>query len=274
MTLPIVEISSKRRLFPDLAEAWQYRWAALALARRTVLTRYAQTLLGPIWLVIQPIVLTGVLTLVLGTFLGVSSEGAPYLVFAGSGTVLWAVFTRSLQETTNSLFSSGSILAKVFFPRILIPTAGVLAAAIDYVPSFGLLIIVISVYHLMPGLSVFALPFFLLLTLVLAYGLGLWLTVLDCYYRDVRLSLPYIMQILFFFTPVMYSPANVPSRYQAYLNLNPISTLLKGFRWSVIATLPPPTLTDVITASGISFLLLVTGLMFFARHEQILADRI
>jgi lipopolysaccharide transport system permease protein len=247
---------------------------AFALARRNVLTRYNQTILGPAWYVIQPIMLTGALSLVFGLFLHVPSDGVPYLVFAGTGTVLWTVFTRTLFETMNSLAVAGPIMGKVYFPRILIPTSGLMAATVDFVPIFCVLLLIIAAYRLLPGWHILAIPAFVILLLLFAYGLGLWLTVMDSYYRDVHLFVPYILQFVFFLTPIMYGSAVVPERYQAVFRLNPLIPLMKGFRWTLIEGAPAPSPWEIIMAGAVSAIFLITGMMFFARHEQLVVDRI
>src|SRR5690348_13663576 len=129
--MPVVEFTSKPPLLPDFGEAWRYRWMAVALTRRNLMSRYTQTILGPVWFILQPIMLTGVLTLVMGAILGAPSDGMPYIVFAASGTILWTTFNRSLMETTISLVTMGPIFSKVYFPRILVPVAALLTSAVE-----------------------------------------------------------------------------------------------------------------------------------------------
>lgn len=270
----VIEITSKPQIFPDFAEAWRYRWLAVALARRNIVTRYTQTILGPGWFVIQPILLTGVLTLVLGTFLKAPSDGMPYLAFAGTGTVLWTIFQRSLQEASTSLVATGSILNKVYFPRILIPISALMTAAVDFIPVCLLVIAVVIGFGLFSGWAILAVPLFVLLAVLIAFGAGLWLTVIDSYYRDVRLGIPFALQFLFYFTPVMYAASAVPAQWRFIVDVNPLAGVLVGFRWSMVAGAPAPTWFDLLWPTAVAMILLFTGLVAFTRYERIVVDHI
>jgi lipopolysaccharide transport system permease protein len=226
-----VEITARQPLFSDLTEAWQYRWMAVALARRNIKTRYTQTILGPGWFILQPILFTGVLTLVMGAILKVSSDGVPYVLFAGSGTVLWTTFNRGLIETSTSLVATGGIFSKVYFPRILVPVAALMTAAADFAPVYALLIILILAFGLFSGWLILAFPLFVLVTVILTFGLGLGLTVLDSYFRDIRLIVPFALQFVFYFSPIIYAPSVVPERWQIFFKLNPITGLLNFARF-------------------------------------------
>ena len=176
--LPVFEFTSKPPIFPDVQEAWRYRWMAVALTRRNLMTRYTQTMLGPAWFILQPIMLTGVLTVVMSAILGAPSDGMPYVVFAASGTILWTTFNRSLTETGTSLVTMGSIFSKVYFPRILVPIAALMTSAVEFLPVYVLLLLLVWAYGLFSGWLILWFPVFVMLTLVLSFGLGLWLTVL------------------------------------------------------------------------------------------------
>lgn len=270
----IVEITSKGPMFPDLAEAWRYRWMAIALARRTILTRYTQTILGPIWFIIQPIMLTGVLTLVMGGLLKAPSDGLPYAIFAGTGSVFWSSFNRTLSDASTSLVSTGGIFSKVYFPRILVPIAAMMAASVDFVPVYALLIAAIAAYGLWPGWHILFFPIFFAIPLFLAFAAGLWLTVLDSYYRDVRLTVPYVLQFVFYMSPIMYSVSAVPDKYKLLFTLNPVTGMLDGFRWSLIAGVPAPSFFELAWVVSIGIVGMVGGLLVFARFERIVVDRI
>lgn len=270
----VVEITNRPGLFPDLAEAWRFRWMAIALTRRNIATRYTQTILGPGWFIVQPIIMTGVLTLVMGAILGAPSDGMPYLLFAGTGTVLWTTFNRSLMEVSTSLVATGGIFSKVYFPRILVPISAVVTASVDFAPVYALLIVAVAGYGLLPGWPIVLLPIFVFLTLLLAFAAGLWLTVLDSYYRDVRLITPFLLQFVFYFSPIIYAPSAVPAKWRFLFSLNPMTGLLDGFRWSTVANVPPPTLFELAWVAGLGAVGLVSGLMIFARFEHLVVDRV
>jgi lipopolysaccharide transport system permease protein len=271
---PIVEISSKSPLFPDFVEAWRYRWMAIALARRSVMTRYTQTVLGPVWFIIQPIMLTGVLTLVMGGLLRAPSDGLPYVLFAGTGSIFWATFNRTLSDASTSLVSTGGIFSKVYFPRILVPVAAVMAAAVDFVPVYVLLIIAIAAYGLWPGWPILLFPVFFAIPMILAFAAGLWLTVLDSYFRDVRLTVPYVMQFIFYVSPIMYATSAIPEKYKILFTLNPVTGMVGAFRWSLVAGVPAPSVFEMVWVGSIGLVGLIGGLLVFARFERIVVDRI
>jgi len=272
--LPVVEFTSKPPLFPDVGEAWRYRWMAVALARRNLMTRYTQTILGPAWFILQPLMLAGVLTLVMGAILGAPSDGMPYVVFAASGTIVWTTFNRSLLETSTSLVTMGPIFSKVYFPRILVPIAALMTSAVEFLPVYALLLLLVWGYGLFSGWLLFLFPIFVVLTLLLSFGAGLWLTVLDSYFRDVRLILPFILQFVFYFSPIIYASSAVPARWRFWFQLNPVTGLLDGVRWSLIAGAPIPTQFEILWVAGLGFLFVFTGLIIFARFERIIVDKI
>jgi len=272
--LPVTAISSKPRLMPDFADAWRHRALATTLAWRNIKIRYRQTILGSLWIVLQPLLLTGVLTVVLGMFLSVPSGGLPYAVFAFSGTTIWSAFQRALSDAAISLASSGNIVQKVYFPRMLIPAAAVIATVMDLLPVYALLIVVVAAFGLFPGWVILASPFFVLLALLMAFAIGLWMTVLDAVFRDIRLVTPSILQLLLYLSPVMYSETVVPDRWRALYGLNPLVGVITGFRWSVVAGAQPPDLIGIAWACVFVVLAAISGLMLFARLESFAIDRV
>ena len=270
----VVEITNKDPFFPDLAESWRSRQLAVMLALRNVKVRYKQTILGSAWIVIQPLLLTGALTLIVGGMLHVPSDGLPYALFAFAGTALWSAFQRAVNDTAISLANSGGIILKVYFPRILIPSAALFTAVLDFLPVYGVLILAVFAYGAFPGWPVLLSPLFILLALLLAFGAGLWVTMLDTIYRDVRLVIPSLLQLAFYASPVMYSPSVVPQRWHLLYHLNPLVGLLQGFRWSLIANAPPPGAYDIAWSAALAIVLLFGGLVVFARLERFAVDRI
>lgn len=275
MNEPLVtDITSKPPLFPNLGEAWARRGLALMLARRNLKLRSAQTVLGHVWIVLQPLLLTGMLTLVFGMMLSVPSDGLPYILFAFAGTVMWFMFLRTVTDTAMSIAASGGIILKVYFPRILIPLSVVLTIVADLIPSYLLLIVTVVLYGMWPGWPILLSPFVLLLGLVLAFAIGLWTTMIDAIYRDVRMLIPSLLQLLFFCTPVMYAASVVPQGWEWIFRLNPLVGLLRIFRWTMIDGASSPTFFDVAWTFGLAGALLVGGLFIFARLEQFAVDRI
>lgn len=270
----IVHISHRQPLLPDLGEAWRRGALAWLLARRNVKVRFTQTLLGRAWIVIQPLALTGVVSLVFGGLLALPSEGVPYVVFAFTGMALWTLIQRALTEASMSLATAAPLLSKVYFPRILIPLSTMMTAALDFVPVYVCGVLVVALYGLFPGWPILLSPLVILLALTGVFAVGLWAAAIDGIYRDVRLFVPHVLQLLFYATPVVYSADAVPARWQHLYALNPLAPVFRAFRWTMIAGAEPPSLGQLAWVVGFTVLLLVTGLVLFARLERIVVDRL
>ena len=274
MVTETIEISSSHRLFPDFKEVWRGRHLAFALARRNIMTRYTQTVFGYVWFVAQPLLLTGILALVVGRVLNAPSDGIPYLLFVFSGTTLWTTFNRSVTDTSISLAVSGSILSKVYFPRLLVPISAVLTTIIELAPVYIMLFVGLVLYRKLADWPLLAMPVFVLLALLLALAIGLWLTILDVFYRDTRLAAPYLFQFIFYLSPVIYAASAIPERWKPLYYLNPITSLLDGFRWSLISGAPVPSAFEIVWLAGVCAGSLVGGCIVFARFESVVVDRI
>jgi lipopolysaccharide transport system permease protein len=267
-------VSSRLPLFPDLAEAWHHRGLLWMFIRRNIKARYMQTVLGSAWIVIQPLILAGLLTIIVGMLLHAPSDGLPYALFALSGSSIWNTFQRATNDTSISFASSGNIILKVYFPRILIPLSAALTVLVEFVPILAVLLIATFAYGRFPGLPILMMPFFLLLACLLAFAIGLWITMLDAIYRDLRLIVPSLLQMLLFLSPVMYASTAIPAKWLWLYELNPMVAILQGFRWSLISGVAPPALLDLLWALGLSCVILVSGLHSFAKLEQFAVDRI
>ena len=268
------EIIAKQQYFPELGEAWQHRHLAWVLARRNLKLRYAQTVLGSVWIVIQPVLLAGMLTAVFGLLIALPTDGVPYALFAFAGTTLWSAFQRALVDTGISMAGNSAIILKVYFPRILVPLASVLVAIVDFLPVYTLLILVTVIGGHFSGWPIVLSPLVALLALLLAFGGGLWTTALDAIFRDVRLAVPTILQLVFYATPIIYSETVVPERWRLLYHLNPFLGIIEGFRWSLVAGAHAPDIGDLSWSIAFTALCLVTGLILFARLETFAVDRI
>jgi len=269
-----IEITSAPRLFPDIRESWAGRGLLWMLIRRNMKVRYMQTLLGSTWIVLQPLLLAGMLTVIMGAILGAPSGNIPYPLFAFTGSAIWNTFQRTFSETSVSFANSGSIIQKVYFPRILIPLSSALTTLVEFLPVFVALIATTIFYDRFPGLPILAMPLYLLLAFALAWGVGLWVTALDAIYRDLRLVVPSLLQLMMFASPVMYSVSAVPAKYLSLYQLNPLVAVLEGFRWSLVSGAEQPDTYALISAVGIAFFLVLTGLSIFTRLEQFAVDRL
>lgn len=270
----VLTITSAPVLLPDFAECWRSRGVLRMFVRRNIKVRYTQTLLGSTWIVIQPLLLAGMLTVVMGAILGAPSGDMPYPLFAFTGSAIWNTFQRAFSETSTSFANSSAIIQKVYFPRILVPFSASITTLIEFVPVFVALVLTTLYYERFPGLPILAMPLYLLLAFLLAFGLGLWVTTLDAIFRDLRLVVPSLLQMLMFASPVMYALSAVPVRWRHIYELNPLVAILQGFRWSLVSHTPPPDTSILMTAILVSLFFCLTGLSVFARLEQFAVDRV
>lgn len=261
--------------FPDLRELREHRDLLYYLARRDVLVRYKQAVIGVFWAVLQPLVLAGVFSLFLGVVLELPApEGIPYPLFAVTGMVMWLAFTSAIQTASESTVTSEPLISKIYFPRILIPIASVVPSIVDF--GFGFIVVLgISLaYGLTPPIAILTVPVILLLAVTTALGAGIWLSALNVRYRDVHLVVPLLVLVGLFVTPVIYPLQElidlVPQSVEAVYALNPMVGVLEGFRWAMLGTAWPGWLMVFPVISSI--FLLVTGVLYFERAESTFAD--
>jgi lipopolysaccharide transport system permease protein len=276
--IPIVRIEPTRGWTSlRLRDVWQYRELLFFLVWRDVKVRYKQTALGAAWAILQPLLTMVVFTIFFGRLAKVGSEGVPYPIFSYAGLLPWTFFAQGLGHSAESLVGSSNLIRKVFFPRLVIPLAAVLAAAVDFAVAFLVLVAMMAYYGIWPSAVVLALPLLLALALATALGIGLWLSALNVRFRDVRYVVPFFLQLWLFVTPVIYPTGSVTEMLgrlglPAWLyGLNPMAGVVAGFRWVLLGTGAEP--WRLIAASAvISMLLLVSGAFYFRRVEQTFAD--
>ncbi len=241
------------------------------LVLRNLKLRYKQTVLGAAWAVLQPLLTMAVFSVVFGRLARLGSDGLPYPVFALAALVPWTYFANALTQAGNSLVDQHQLLTKVYFPRLLLPLAAVIAGLMDLVISLVLLLVVLGWYGITPSVRLLAVPAFALLAVVSAIAPGIWLAALNVRYRDVRHVIPFLVQIWLFATPVAYSSSLVPARWRAAYGLNPMAAVVDGFRWMVAPAATPP--WAEIGLGGVAVAVLLTaGLYFFRRMERTFAD--
>jgi lipopolysaccharide transport system permease protein len=254
-----------------LAEAWPYRELAYFLVWRDVKVRYKQTALGGAWAVLQPALLMIVFTVVLQQVAHLSSEGKPYALFSYAALVPWTLFTSGLQGASDSLVANAALVSKTYFPRILLPLAAAAAPLVDFGIAFGLLAVLMVGYGQAPTWAVVLLPALIVYTLLAALAIGLWLSALNVRYRDFRYTVPFMIQLGLFITPVAYASRSLPDAAQVIVSLNPMTAVVEGFRWALLGTTPPSALTVALSA-GATTLLLIGGLAYFQKVERTFAD--
>jgi lipopolysaccharide transport system permease protein len=254
-----------------LHDLWEYRELLYFLAWRTIRVRYKHTLLGAGWAVAQPLFTLGVFTLVFSGLAGVPSDGIPYPLFALCGLLPWQLFSQSLGDSSNSLVNSGQLIAKVYFPRLVIPCSTALIGLLDFAVAGALLAAMMAYYRIPVTPRILLLPLLVALTVALAIGAGLWLSALSARYKDVRHLLPLLTQLWLLATPVAYPSSLVPERWRFLLGLNPLAGVVEGFRWSALGA--PTDVGALLPASAaVAAVLLLTGAAYFRRMERTFAD--
>jgi lipopolysaccharide transport system permease protein len=254
-----------------LRELWSYRELLYFLIWRDVKVRYKQTAIGAAWAIIQPLMTMIVFSVFFGKLGKLSSDGVPYPIFSFAALVPWTLFSNGLTQATNSLVGSSNLIKKVYFPRLIIPVATVLAGVIDFAIAFGVLLLLMMFYGILPTMNVVMLPLFLLLTLVTSLGVSLWLSALNVEYRDVKYVIPFLSQIWLFATPIAYSSTLLSEPWRTIYGLNPMVGVVEGFRWALLGTNTGPGMM-IVASSLASVLMLISGAYYFRRMERTFAD--
>jgi lipopolysaccharide transport system permease protein len=254
--------------FKDL---WQYRELLFFLAWRDIKVRYTQTALGVAWAIIQPLFTMLVFTLFFGRLAKVPSDGIPYPLFSYTALLPWQLFAYALTESSNSVVANERLITKVYFPRLVIPLASILAGLVDFVIAFTLVVGMMIWYGVRPSWATLTLPFFLVLAIATALGVGLWLSALNVQYRDIRYTLNFIVQFWLFASPVAYSSTLVPARWRPLYGLNPMAGVIEGFRWALLGKAQAPGAMLWVSVIVVA-LVLVGGLYYYRRMEKTFAD--
>lgn len=254
-----------------LSDLWDYRELLYFFVWRDVKVRYKQTVLGVAWVVLQPLAAAFLFTLIFGKLAQLPSDNIPYAAFTLAGLTPWNYLSGAIGRGGLSLVGSANLISKVYFPRLLVPTSSVLAGLVDFGIVFLVLAILLFIYGFAPLWSWLTLPFFLLLAIGTALGVSYWLSALNVQYRDVALIVPFLIQLWFFATPIVYSSGLIPTSWDILYALNPMVSVVDGFRWALFGRTAPPgplLLLSILTM----FALLVSGLFVFKRMERTFAD--
>jgi lipopolysaccharide transport system permease protein len=269
-----VEITAggKRGLM-GVAEFLEYRELLYLLVWRDIKVRYKQTVFGAGWAILQPLFTMAVFTMVFGSFAKVPSDGLPYPIFAFAALLPWNYFSQALSRSGTSLVSSSSLISKVYFPRLIIPIAAALAPAVDLLVAFVVLLGMMAWYGIMPTWGALLLPAFVLLAMLSALSVSLWLTALNVRYRDVGHIIPFLVQIWLYATPVAYPLSLVPQKWRLLYGLNPMVSVVEGFRWGLLGN-GSPDVGVIAMSAAMMILMLIGGTLYFRRVERTFADTI
>jgi lipopolysaccharide transport system permease protein len=270
---PAVHVIAPGRAWAPLRldELWEFRDLLYLLVWREIRIRYKQTALGVAWAVLQPMLMMAVFTVFFGRLAGLPSDGVPYPAFALAALLPWQLFAFALSESSNSVVANQRVITKVYFPRLIMPIAGVLVGVADFGCTFIVLLAVVALYGIIPGWAVLTLPLWIGLALASALSVGVWLSALNVRYRDVRYTLPFLTQVWLFATPVAYSSSMVPAAWRPIAALNPMVGVVDGFRWAILGTSTFPGTTVIVSAAA-TLLLLAAGLVYFRSVERTFAD--
>jgi lipopolysaccharide transport system permease protein len=260
--------------FPlDFRELWAFRDLFVILALRDVKLRYKQTLLGVTWVILQPLVASLIFTIIFSRIASLPSDGKPYLLFVYAGMLPWNFFAGCLQRAGNSLISDAKLITKVYFPRVIIPIASSAAVLMDFAVAFVVMVGLLFVYRdeVSVTWNILALPFLLLVVLLLSIGVSLFLSALNVYYRDFMYALPFVVQVWMYASPLVYSASMVPDRWRVIYALNPMSGVIDGFRWALLGMPNFPWLSMSLSIL-IGCLFFLGGAYTFQRVESRFAD--
>ncbi|MEZ4863294.1 MAG: ABC transporter permease [Caldilineaceae bacterium] len=255
----------------DLRELWVYHELLFFLTWRDIKVRYKQTVLGAAWAIIQPFFSMVIFSLFFGRLAGIPSDGLPYPIFAYAALVPWTFFANGLTQAANSLVMDANMIKKVYFPRLIMPAATVVAALVDFALAFVILLGMMAFYGIAPTTNVLWLPFFLLLALITALGVGLWLAAMNVQFRDVRYTVPFLVQAWLFATPIAYPSTLLAEPWRTLYGVNPMAGVVEGFRWALLGTAQAPGPIVAVSAL-VAILLLVSGAFYFRRMEKAFAD--
>ena len=240
------------------------------LTLRDVKIRYKQTVLGIAWAVLQPLMMMMIFTVIFGRLAMIPSEGVPYPIFVFAGLVPWTFFANGVAQASQSLVNQQQLLTKIYLPRLFIPTAAAGAFLVDLAVSLGIYALLLAAYRIVPSPGIFLSPFLIGLMLLATLGLSFLLGALTVSYRDFRYVVPFLIQILMYLSPVIYSVSMIPSRFQTILAINPMYGIIEAFRSSILGT--PWNLTTLAISSASSLLIFILGLFYFRRIERRFAD--
>ncbi len=270
----VIRIQHRKGLSPiNFRELWGFRELLYFLTKRDIQVRYRQTLLGGIWAVLQPFVTMIVFSFFFGRLAQMPSDGIPYPIFVYAGLLPWIYFANAIAFAGNSLVQNSNLVRKVYFPRLLVPFGTILSGLLDFLIAFGILGLMMLYYRIMPGWQILLVPLLMLTLVLCAVGIGLWLSALNVFYRDIRYAIPFVIQVWLFVSPIIYPASMVGAKGKYLLALNPVSGVIQAFRSCLLGK---PEL-DLI-ALGISIIMtgifLLSGLLYFQKAERLFADLI
>jgi lipopolysaccharide transport system permease protein len=256
--------------FINFKELWEYRDLFFFLVWRDIKVLYAQTILGFSWAILQPLIQIVIFTVVFGKVAKLSTEGLPYFLFSSVAVIPWTYMSQAMGQSSQSLVKEKNMLGKVYFPRLIFPITPVLARLVDFAISILIIFIVLIYYKILPTWNLLALPVFLLMMISIPAAVGMWLGALAIRFRDVRHAMPFVLRMLVYSAPIVYSASSIPGSYRFIYSLNPIVGVIEGFRSCFLGTAIPWIFIwpGIITTA----ILLLGGAIYFKRMERVFVD--
>ena len=254
----------------DFNELIEYRDLFYFLVWRQIKVLYAQTILGFSWAILQPLVQIVIFTIVFGKVAKISTDGTPYVLFATTAIIPWTYMSQSMSQSSDSLLAGQGMLGKIYFPRLLFPITPVLARLVDFTISLVIIFLVMIYYKIYPTLSFLFLPLFFLMMVFIPAGIGMWLSALAIRFRDVKHAMPFMVRMLIYTAPIVYSANSIPKEWRLLYSLNPIVGVIEGIRACLIGS--PIPWQFVFPGILTSILLLITGALYFKRMERVFVD--
>ena len=254
-----------------LHELWEYRELLYFLTMRDIKGRYRQMALGPLWIIIKPVINMVIFSVIFGGLAKLPSDGLPYPIFTYTAILPWTYFSGAAGASVGSLVSRMSVISKVYFPRLVVPISAVLAGLVDLAVSFLVLLAMMAYYGFTPSWGILTLPFYVLLATATALGVGLWSAAITVRFRDLQMAISYGLQVWMYATPVAYTASLVPEQWQLLYQLNPLYWVIEGFRWALLGAGEAPQPLMLIPV-GLVLLLLISGAFVFRRTERTIVD--
>lgn len=265
--------ANRKGILPDFKELYAYKDLFLTLTWRDFKVRYAQTVIGILWAVLQPVVTLIILSMVFGRFIGVETP-VPYFLYATTGMALWTYFSFVMSNAGSSIIANQGMIKKIYFPRLIIPLSKAAVGLIDLGIALILMVALMIYYGIGVSYTALFAPLFVVMAMLAAMSVGIWLSALSIRYRDFQHIVPFAVQIGLYLTPVAYpaefAMTHLPKWAATLYYLNPMAGIIQGFRWSLFGGAVPD--NTMYLSFGMVFVLLVTGLMYFRRIEDEMAD--
>jgi lipopolysaccharide transport system permease protein len=267
-----IEINAVTGWVPlNLGELWRYRDLLFFFLWRDMKGRYRQMALGPLWIIVGPVVNMFLFTLVFGKLANLGPDGIPYPMFNFTALIVWGLFSGTAQATASSLLDARFLISKVYFPRLVMPLVGMLSSVINFLISLLILVVLMGYYRWLPGSAIMFLPIYLLLAIICGMALGLWWAAWIVHYRDLQMVLDYLLKAWMYACPVVYASSLIPVHWRGLYYMNPMADVVDGVRWCLLGMTPPPW-----QMVGLGFLvavpMLILGAYHFRRTERNIVD--